>query len=279
MTISEAYNAYRTEYIVLKNLSSCTEDNYRQALRSAARTWGDMQIEDLTFNHIKQWNDDMVKICGASTRRNYLSKMKHLLRYTNKKGITQFDLDDIIYPKEPKRIPKYLLAQEVKSLIEAAGNDRDRAIISLLFSTAIRVTELTKIDRTDLSYGTIIIQGKGNKERSVLVDPITQERIEKYLASRTDRLQPLFLTTRNTRLQKETVERIVRTAGIVAGMKKQVTPHMLRHSHATDLLSNGADIRYIQHSLGHEHISTTMIYTHIIDNDFAKVYQRYHTCV
>lgn len=280
MTLSEAFGLYRTDYIYLKNLSGCTEDNYRQALRALQKVHGDMLIELLTLEHIKQWQAYMTKRgFSAGTQRGYLSKLKNVLKFTNRRHLTDFDLELFELPKAPIQLPKYITPDEVKLLLVAALCQRDELIISLLFSVGIRVTELCRLNRRDVVGNRIQVWGKGNRYRTVTVDPRTLERLTRYLQGRKDNLQPLILTSWGTRIGKSRVEEIVREAGKRAGIERRVTPHILRHSHATDLLSNGADIRYIQHSLGHAHISTTQLYTHIIDKDYERVYAECHTVV
>lgn len=278
--LTEAFRLYASDYITHKGLSDATAENYKQTLASISKVFTDLPLESLTYDHIKQWHNWMIDIgLGPSSRRGYLSRMKNVLKYFNRVGIINFDVDLFELPKEPKRKPKYISPVEVSSMIAHAACLRDEAIIALLFSTAIRVSELLHINRRDIEGDRIEIMGKGKIERTVIVDPRTLQRLEDYLATRSDKLQPLFLTVRKDRIKKERVEGIVKTAAERAGISRAVTPHILRHSHATDLLSNGCDIRYIQHSLGHADISTTMIYTHVIDKDYERVYSKFHTVV
>lgn len=280
MLITDAFERYRTDYIVQKGLSDATADNYKQTLASVNKAIGHVPFERVMYDDIKRWHNWMIDSgLGASSRRGYLSRMKNVLKYFNRLGVIEFDIDLFELPKEPKRKPKYISPQDVRAMIDNAYCLRDEVIIALLFSTAIRVSELIRINRRDITGNRIDIMGKGKVERTVIVDPRTLQRLNDYLETRADHLPPLFITIRKSRIQKERVEGIVREAGERAGVKRVVTPHILRHSHATDLLSNGADIRYIQHSLGHADISTTMIYTHVIDKDYEKVYRKFHTVV
>jgi site-specific recombinase XerD len=280
MLISEAFERYRTDFIIQKGLSDATAENYKQTLASMQKALPIMHLEDMTYDHIKKWHNWMIDMgISASSRRGYLSRTKNLLRYYNRVHLINFDIDLFELPKEPKRKPKYVTPREVRAMIDQAACLRDQCIIALLFSTGIRVSELIRLNRRDIDGNRIEVMGKGKVERTAVVDPKTLQRLQEYLETRSDRLQPLFLTCRKDRIKKERVEGIVRTAGELAGIHRVVTPHVLRHSHATDLLSNGADIRYIQHSLGHADISTTMIYTHVIDKDYERVYSQFHTVV
>jgi integrase/recombinase XerD len=280
MKLSEAFEAYRDNYMVQKGLSEATADNYHQTLMSAIRVVSDMPLELMTYEEIKRWHKEMINHgLNQSSRRCHLSRMKNVLRYYTRKGIIAFDIDEFELPKEPKRRPKYITPEEVGRLIHAAQTPRNQLIISLLFSTGIRVGELTRINRRDIHEHTIDIKGKGSVERTVLVDPITMLKIKTYLITRHDNDQPLLRTKKTIRIGKAQVEKIVRDASDAADLSRHVTPHILRHSHATDLLSNGADLRYIQHHLGHADISTTVIYTHVIEKDMEKVYNKYHTII
>ena len=167
---------------------------------------------------------------------------------------------------------------------------RDRAIIELLFSGGLRVSELTKLNRDsiNLSRREFIVRGKGNKDRPIFISEAAANWVEQYLEKRTDTLAPLFLNnSRNLqavdtsgdyrRLTPRSVERIVQKYAKLAGITKHVSPHTLRHSFATDLLMNGADLRSVQAMLGHSDISTTQIYTHVTDPHLKEVHEKFHT--
>jgi site-specific recombinase XerD len=174
---------------------------------------------------------------------------------------------------------------------------RDKAILELFFSTGLRLSELCSLNRDlDLSKDEFSIRGKGEKVRVVFLSDSAKEAIREYLKSRKDMDEPLFIQySRNTgnkrpnlgstrssasdtnRLTPRSIERIVKLYAIVAGISKKVTPHVIRHSFATDLLSNGADIRSVQMMLGHANIATTQIYTHITDKQLRDVHKKFHS--
>jgi site-specific recombinase XerD len=171
---------------------------------------------------------------------------------------------------------------------------RDKAILELFFSTGLRLSELCSLDRDlDLSKDEFSIRGKGEKVRVVFLSSSAKEAIREYLKNRKDIDEPLFIqysrnrnnkisgspTSRNStsRLTPRSVERIVKYYAIVAGISKKVTPHIIRHCFATDLLSNGADIRSVQMMLGHANIATTQIYTHITDKQLRDVHKKFHS--
>ena len=189
----------------------------------------------------------------------------------------------------------FLHYDEVERLLEQIDTStetglRDRAIIELLFSGGLRVSELVKLNRDsiNLERREFIVRGKGSKDRPVFISPAAADWVSEYLSARTDSLAPLFLNnSANTgeantsgdfrRLSTRSVERLVQKYARAAGITKHVSPHTLRHSFATDLLMNGADIRSVQTMLGHADISTTQIYTHVTDPHLKEVHERFHT--
>jgi len=162
---------------------------------------------------------------------------------------------------------------------------RDSAILELLFSTGLRVSELCSLPSDiDLSRDEVSIRGKGEKIRVVFFSDRAKEAVKKYLAKRPDMDDSLFANASHNnsesgskRLTPRSVERLVKFYAIKAGISKKVTPHVIRHSFATDLLSNGADLRSVQALLGHAHIGTTQIYTHVTDKHLREVHKKFHS--
>jgi site-specific recombinase XerD len=165
---------------------------------------------------------------------------------------------------------------------------RDRAIIELLFSSGLRVSELVNLNRDhiNLKRGEFSVRGKGQKDRPVFVSPEASEWLAAYLETRSDSFVPLFIRytgsqptdTRgeDMRLTPRTIQRIVSKYALLAGITKHVSPHTMRHSFATDLLMNGADLRSVQSMLGHSNISTTQVYTHVTDPHLKEVHKKFH---
>ena len=159
---------------------------------------------------------------------------------------------------------------------------RDTAILELFFSTGLRLSELCSLNRDlDLSKDEFSIRGKGDKVRVVFLSDRSKSAIRDYLKARKDFAAPLFVnisarSSANARLTPRSIERIVKHYATVAGISKKVTPHVLRHSFATDLLSNGADIRSVQMMLGHANIATTQVYTHVTDKQLREVHKKFH---
>jgi site-specific recombinase XerD len=160
---------------------------------------------------------------------------------------------------------------------------RDRAILELLFSTGLRVSELCSLDSDiDLSRDELSVRGKGDKVRVVFISPAAKSAVTTYIKARKDMGEALFVNIakgreRGERLTPRSIERLIKTYAAKAGITKKVTPHVLRHSFATDLLSNGADIRSVQQLLGHASINTTQIYTHVTDAHLREVHKKYHS--
>ncbi len=181
-------------------------------------------------------------------------------------------------PRRPRQMPKYLTEEEVRKLLDAAKDrPRDYAILSLLAYSGLRVSELCnlKIEDVDLSERVVYVHsGKGDKDRIVVISEKAAEAIENYIFSREDSLEFLFSSQKSEKITRVQVFRIVKKYAVKAGIKKNVTPHVLRHTLATTMLRRGVDIRYIQQFLGHSSVATTQIYTHVDDNALKKVYDK-----
>ena len=192
----------------------------------------------------------------------------------------------------PDRSLDLITSQELSRLIESTKGTserahRDRAIMELLFSTGLRVSELCSLNSDlDLSRDELSVRGKGDKVRVVFLSPAAKESVQRYLKARKDMEEALFVNIVGDdkkskraphRLTPRSVQNIVKKYATKAGITKKVTPHVLRHSFATDLLSNGADIRSVQALLGHASINTTQIYTHVTDAHLREVHKKYHS--
>lgn len=197
-------------------------------------------------------------------------------------------LKEIQTPKRTKSLPKHLNEKEVEDLINAFDsskctspakevmNLRNKVILALLYSSGLRVSELVYLptDSVDLQDRTIRIRGKGEKDRIVLFDELTKVLIEEYLEKKSDYNEFLFVNRAGNHLSTRYVQMMIKDHAKVAGIKKRVTPHILRHSFATHLLKNGVDIRAIQQLLGHSNLSTTQIYTSVDMQTLKNVYDR-----
>ncbi|MCD6149428.1 tyrosine-type recombinase/integrase [bacterium] len=224
------------------------------------------------------------------TQNNYVIVLRGFLKYLAKQDIETLSAEKVEIGKSSQREVEFLEPEEVDRLLNSAnGTDlkslRDRAILELLFSAGLRVSELVNIDRDkiNLEKQNFSVKGKGRKTRIVFISDTAKEAIRKYLEERIDTDPALFVRVvkkipkdADLRLTPRSVQRIVKEYAIKAGIIKNVHPHTLRHTFATDLLANGADIRSVQEMLGHSSITTTQIYTHITNRRLEGVYQKFH---
>jgi site-specific recombinase XerD len=229
-----------------------------------------------------------------NTQNYHLIALRRFLKYLMKIKVTSLTPDAIELAKTGERHLDLISMDELKRLFVGAlpeNNDgsiisfRDTALLQLFFSTGLRLSELCSLNRDiDLSKDELSVRGKGEKVRVVFISDSAKDAIKAYLTKRADFEEPLFLnlssnkkTKDNLRLTPRSIERIVKHYAIKAGISKKVTPHVLRHSFATDLLSNGADIRSVQMMLGHANIATTQIYTHVTNKQLKDIHKKFHS--
>ncbi|MDO8510071.1 MAG: tyrosine-type recombinase/integrase [bacterium] len=221
------------------------------------------------------------------TQNYYLIALRTFLKYLSRRGIESLAPERIELAKIPERSLDLITHDELERLIGASsGKDlkslRDKAILELFFSTGLRVSELCALPRDiNLKHDELSVRGKGDKVRVVFLSDDAKKAVKSYLEARKDMHDALFVRHRNksketSPLTSRSVERIVKHYAIKAGISKKVTPHVIRHSFATDLLQNGADLRSVQMMLGHANISTTQIYTHLTDKHLKEVHKRFH---
>lgn len=225
------------------------------------------------------------------TQNYYLIALRAFLKYLAKRSVKSLAPEVIELAKVGERSIDLISSSELGRLMSAPdGSDvkslRDKAILELLFSTGLRVSELCSLSRDiDLSSPEISVRGKGEKVRVVFVSDSAKEAVKKYLNDRKDMEDSLFVKIdkiehrsnhTETNLSRRSVERIVKHYAIKAGISKKVTPHVLRHMFATDLLTNGADLRSVQALLGHSSIVTTQIYTHVSDAHLREIHKKFH---
>jgi site-specific recombinase XerD len=223
------------------------------------------------------------------TQNYYLIALRSFLKYLAKRRIESLPAECIELAKVPERSLDLISSQELQRLLAAPeGNDlrslRDRAILYLLFSTGLRVSELCSLTR-DINFSSdeFSIRGKGSKVRVVFISDDARKAVKEYLKERKDMDDALFVKVGGEKkdekegLARRSIERIVKHYAIKAGISKKVTPHVIRHCFATDLLQNGADIRSVQMMLGHSNIATTQIYTHVTDKQLREVHKKFHS--
>ena len=255
----------------------------------------------LHLNRIKDADGNSLK---KVTQNYHIIALRNFLKYLAKRDIKSLAAERVELGKQEQREVTFLEPEELERLLNAPallrseelrrgkrgdGLDalRDRALLTTLFSTGMRVSELCSLDRDkiDIKRGEVTVRGKGSKLRLVFLSDDAKESLNKYLDKRTDIDESLFariprgkLTSSDTlRLTPRSIQRIVEKHAIKAGIVgKNVSPHSLRHSMATDLLRNGADIRSVQAMLGHASVTTTQIYTHVTDKQLREVHKKYH---
>ena len=213
-----------------------------------------------------------------------LASVRSCLRFLARRGvIEQSPARAVRSPRPPRRLPSFLPKDESKQLLDRAPGPsvtgcRDHALLELLYATGIRVAECCGLDGTDVdrSHGTVRVLGKGDKERVVPVGEVALQAIDAYLAARGLPDGPLFTNARGGRLTTRSAQRIVGRLARLSGTRRRVTPHTLRHTFATHMLGEGADLRLIQELLGHQRLSTTQRYTHVSPEHLMKVYDAAH---
>ena len=211
---------------------------------------------------------------SARTTKMYCLYLRSFLLQVQKK-VSEIGRQDIISsPKKAKTLPTVLTKPEVKALIKAAGKKNRRLIIELLYSSGLRVSEAVKLKTEDLNLKERTARvkgGKGNKDRTVILSKFWIKKFKKSLSKRKTKSPFVFAKKNGMPISTDSVQRLVKKAAKKAGIQKEVTPHTLRHSHATHLLEAGENIRTIQELLGHSSLATTQIYTHVSVESLKKV--------
>ena len=285
------------EYLLVdRQRSQKTIENYRHYLNIFIK-WGNIKtVSDITEKLVHAFrvhlaNDSKEeKALSKSTQNYYVIALRGFLKFLARSDIKALSPDKVELGKADQRMVDFLTIEEIGELLKASQGSslqalRDQAILKLLFSAGLRISELVNLDRDsiNLKKQEFSIKGKGNKVRVVFISDVAKDALEQYLAKRTDVDMALFIrlvknqnTVDNLRLSERSIQRMIKKQALRAGIVKKVTPHVLRHSFATNLLENGADIRSVQALLGHASINTTQIYTHVTDANLKKIHRRFH---
>ncbi len=235
-----------------------------------------------------------VETLDKKTQNYHLIALRAFFKYIRKRGVAGYDPERIELAKTQQRELDLITERELSNLMAAPDTStiaglRDKAILELFFSTGLRVSELCSLDRDlDLTTGEVSIRGKGGKIRVVFISGAALDAVKKYLASRVDIDEAMFIDhsprahsrmvkEESVRLTPRSVERCVEKYATIAGIAKKCSPHVIRHSFATDLLYNGADLRTVQMMLGHASIATTQIYTNVTNKFLRDQFEKFHS--
>ncbi|HSW79187.1 MAG TPA: site-specific tyrosine recombinase/integron integrase [Candidatus Saccharimonadales bacterium] len=289
------------EYLEIEqNRSQKTIANYDHYLTRLVDFAGDIAVSEIDPELIRKWrlwlarlgtntSDELQKV----TQNYHLIALRAFLRYCAKTGVPALAPDKIELARTTRKQVTWLNEEELERLFKQPKIDtlpglRDRAILELLFSSGLRVSELVGLDKdnVNLKRREFMVRGKGQKDRPIFISPDAANWLEQYLIKRDDNTKPLFVRYSGSkkidlsgnfhRLTARSVQRMVSRYALLAGITKHVSPHTLRHSFATDLLMNGADLRSVQAMLGHSNISTTQIYTHVTDPHLKQIHEKFH---
>ncbi len=300
MLLSKAKTDFLEYLEIEQNRSQKTIRNYDHYLTRLVDFAGEIKVSDIDPELVRKWRLWLNRLgtntsdeLQATTQNYHLIALRSFLKYCAKRDIPALTADKIELARTRRKQVTFLTPEEVERLFQeidtaALSGLRDRAILELLFSSGLRVSELVGLDRDhiNLKRREFMVRGKGQKDRPIFISPQAADWMQKYLAARTDTTKPLFirfggnkqvdLSGNYHRLTARSIQRMVSRYALLAGITKHVSPHTLRHSFATDLLMNGADLRSVQALLGHSNIATTQIYTHVTDPHLKAVHQKFH---
>lgn len=297
--MAQDLKALKTEFLeyleIEKGRSVKTVENYDRYLTRFLAHTKITSPAKLTEQAVREFRIFLNRQPGVSgtmkhkTQNYYMISLRAFLKFLRKREIESLNPERIELAKVGARDLDLITAQELERLMSGPKGSslsdlRDRAILELFFSTGLRVSELCSLNRDlDLSRDEFSIRGKGEKVRVVFLSPAAKKAIKEYLDKRGDIEDALFVqmgknskNAKELRLTPRSIERLVKKYATKAGITRKVTPHVIRHSFATDLLQNGADLRSVQALLGHANITTTQVYTHVTDSHLREVHKKFH---
>lgn len=289
------------EYLEIEqNRSQKTIANYDHYLTRLIDFAGDIKVSDIDAELIRKWRLWLNRLgtnvsdeLGKATQNYHLIALRSFLKFCAKRDIDALAADKVELARTQRKQVTFLNEDELSRLfaqpeITSVIGLRDKAILELLFSSGLRVSELVGLDRDhiNLKRREFMVRGKGQKDRPIFISRDAAYWLERYLEKRDDNTRPLFVRYSGNkkvdvsgnfhRLTVRSIQRLVARYALLAGITKHVSPHTLRHSFATDLLMNGADLRSVQAMLGHSNVATTQIYTHVTDPHLKAVHEKFH---
>jgi len=302
VNIDDAIKDFLNYCEIEKNRSEKTRTNYEHYLKRF-QDWSKDKVKspsDITLpvireyrlylNRLKTKDDQAFK---TNTKNYHLIALRAFLKFLAKNDIESLSSEKIEMGKQVQAQVNFLESEEVERLLNAPDTKtirgiRDRTILEVLFSTGLRISELIALNRNQLSTerDELSVRGKGGKIRVVFLSTNARDWIKKYLEKRDDVEKALFIPhgkklkiadDKEARLSPRQVQRLVKQYAVKAGITKNISPHTIRHSFATDLLFNGADLRSVQALLGHASINTTQVYTHVTNQQLGDVHRAFHS--
>lgn len=278
MLISQAFDSYERNYMAIRHQSIRICQTHAVTRRMLIDILGDKDMADITVEDIGKWAKELRKRRCSNTVRNYIVRLRVVTEYLALIDVPCIKTALIPIPKREATIPEFLTPNDVTKMIECSYNIRNAFVISLLYSSGIRLSEMIQLNRNSIVDNKFTVVGKGKKVRLCFIDERTRQLMDQYLSSREDSCEALIVSAVNkARMTPTNVQLLIKNSAIRAGIDKRVTPHTLRHSFATNFLRNNGNIRYLSTMLGHASLDTTMMYTHVVDNDLESQYRRFHT--
>lgn len=282
--MKERINEFKSYLMYEKMFSSNTVNSYVRDLEEFNSFLESEYIKHVTYKDIRSYLAHMCnKKYSSRTISRKLSAIRSFYKYEVNKGVIRDNPCLLISnPKVEKKLPNYLSYNEIETMLEVPdtfknNSLRDKLIIEILYSTGIRVSELVNIKVKDIDFynNQILILGKGNKERYVIFGNTLKDMLKEYISIKSDS-EYLITNKYNKKMSTRSIEEIVKKIVKIDGIKNKVTPHTIRHTFATHMLNEGADLRVVQELLGHENLKTTEVYTHVSNERLRSVYLSSH---
>lgn len=289
MKIEQAFTKYLQFCVIEKNLRPLTISNYKDDFKVFLEYFPYIEdTDDLSIGDIDEFNyKQSIDELKVTTIKRRISTLKNFYIFLESEGIKTGIIKEVLTPKATKYLPEYLTIEEVNALFSSFKNDtfeeiRDYAILEMIYSCGLRVSELIELKLKDINAQEKVVKivGKGFKEREVPIRDEALIALNEYLKYVKKNMivvdkNIVFLNKHGKKLTRQYVWQMIKDRAKKAGITKDISPHTLRHSFATHLLSKGCDLKVVQKLLGHENIETTQIYTHVAEEKILNIYDKY----